>query len=348
MTERSDLINKMTRQAPFDINDVVKWTNRLLPHIVSAQSRYKVAEEVTIRIVRYYLTKALISKPDGYMGRNAQFGSRHVIQILAIKYLQAQYIPLKKIAQMMASTSEAALLSWLQGEGASDQAALPSPDGPAPSDYVGLPSRIPLDGTAAALDDRTWRRYPIHPDIELHLASGFNLFDHQPESNEILTKIMQALTAGGGSAPRTRSKTGHTLKSSYRPARAIKSSNQSVIALVTEGGLVPIGNPDGLPSARSTDYKRYSIEGLDDLKPGQFESIDRGWDNTYVNEDPDRLVPLDVMREFESRKHFNRLHQFFFSTTGVGTTVENARRIGQGIVEELKAQSVSAVLLTAT
>ena len=174
------LISDMTRQAPFDMNDVVKWTNRLLPHIVSAQSRYKVAEEVTIRIVRYYLTKALISKPDGYKGRNAQFGSHHVIQILAIKYLQAQYIPLKKIGLMMKSTSEAALRSWLLGEGLSDQTARPSLDGPAPSDYVGLLTQIPSDGTTTALDDRTWKRFPIHQDIELHLASRFNLFDHQP------------------------------------------------------------------------------------------------------------------------------------------------------------------------
>ena len=70
-----------------------------MPVFVPPQPRYKVAGRVTVRIVRYYINKGLVRKPEGYSGRNAVFHSDHVLQILAVKYLQSQYLPLKKIAR---------------------------------------------------------------------------------------------------------------------------------------------------------------------------------------------------------------------------------------------------------
>ncbi len=48
-----------------------------------------------------------------------------------------------------------------------------------------------------------------------------------------------------------------------------------------------------------------------------------------VNEDPDRVLPLDVMRELERERCIGLLHPYYYVTTGMATAVENARRFGQ-------------------
>jgi betaine reductase len=103
------------------------------------------------------------------------------------------------------------------------------------------------------------------------------------------------------------------------PAPPVADLKGALIAIVTEGGLVPKENPDGIEAARATRYGKYSTEDLERLGPRGFESIHRGFDTASVNEDPNRLVPLDVMREMEQEGIFKALHPFYFVTTGQKT-----------------------------
>jgi len=130
-------------------------------------------------------------------------------------------------------------------------------------------------------------------------------------------------------------------------APPIHDLSEAVIALITEGGLVPKGNPDRIESARATRYAKYDIDGLRSLEPNCFECIHRGFDTRWVNEDPNRLIPLDVLREMEG-KLFKRIFPFYFVTTGVATSVENAQVIGEKMAFELKSGGVSGVILTST
>jgi len=68
----------------------------------------------------------------------------------------------------------------------------------------------------------------------------------------------------------------------------------------------------------------------------------------YANEDPDVVLPLDVMRELEKEGVFGKLHDYVYCTTGTGTSVAHAERFGQEIGEELRQAGVDAVILTAT
>jgi glycine reductase len=120
------------------------------------------------------------------------------------------------------------------------------------------------------------------------------------------------------------------------------------VALVTEGGLVPLGNPDRLESARAGRFLKYSIAGMSALAGGQFESVDRGWDNRHVNEDPNRLLPLDVISELEKDRTISKVHEYFYTTTGVATSIEDSRRMGRSIAKELRDHHISAVILTST
>jgi glycine reductase len=133
-----------------------------------------------------------------------------------------------------------------------------------------------------------------------------------------------------------------------QPAAPAKDLSTATIALVTEGGLIPKGNPDHIESHRATRYGRYSLEGLSRLDAEDFESIHRGYDTTFVSEEPNRLVPVDVMREMEQEGIIGRLYPYFFTTTGVATSVENAKKIGGGIAKELKEAGVTGAILTST
>ena len=132
------------------------------------------------------------------------------------------------------------------------------------------------------------------------------------------------------------------------PAPPIEDLSKATIALVTEGGLVPKGNPDHIESHRATRHGRYSLEGMSRLDKEGFESIHRGYDTTFVNDDPNRLLPVDIMREMEKEGVIGKLHPYFFTTTGVATFIENSRKIGEGIAQELKEARVTGVILTAT
>jgi glycine reductase len=131
-------------------------------------------------------------------------------------------------------------------------------------------------------------------------------------------------------------------------AQPIRDVKKAVIGLVTEGGLVPMGNPDHVETHRATKYGKYSIAGLDSLKPGTLETIHVGYDKVYVNNDPNRLVPVDVVREMERAGEIGKLHDYFFSTSGVAMHIEAGKKIGASIARELKSSGVQAVILTST
>ncbi len=132
------------------------------------------------------------------------------------------------------------------------------------------------------------------------------------------------------------------------PAEKVSDLASATVALVTDGGLVPKGNPDGIEMSDATRFGNYSIEGIESLDPENYEVSHGGYDTVFIRQNPNRLVPVDVMRELEKQKVIGKLHQRFYSTTGVATKIENARRMGQEIARQLKEDGVSAVILTST
>jgi glycine reductase complex component B subunit gamma len=120
------------------------------------------------------------------------------------------------------------------------------------------------------------------------------------------------------------------------------------LALVTEAGCVPQGNPDRLPTRHSNVWLRYPLAGVDSLEAGVYESVHAGFDTTAANADPNRLVPLDAVRELEADGRIGSLHDTFYTTSGVDTPVATAAKFGHEIAEELRDAGVQAVILTGT
>jgi glycine reductase len=132
------------------------------------------------------------------------------------------------------------------------------------------------------------------------------------------------------------------------PAPPVREMRSATIALVTDGGLVPRGNPDRLEIRTATKFGRYEITGVASLDPASYEVSHEGYDSIFVRQDPNRLVPVDVLRELEREGLIGGLHSRFYSTTGVANIVEVMEGLGRQIAQELKAEGVSGVILTST
>lgn len=132
------------------------------------------------------------------------------------------------------------------------------------------------------------------------------------------------------------------------PARPLRDMRSATIAIVTGGGMVPKGNPDKLKQAFSDSFGVYSIAGMRELPAGDFKGIHGGFDSTWVDEDPDRVVPVDVLRALEAEGRFGRLLEHYFATCGIGTNVAMSKDLGARIAEQLKRREVSAAIYTST
>jgi glycine reductase len=132
------------------------------------------------------------------------------------------------------------------------------------------------------------------------------------------------------------------------PAPPVADTSGATIALVTSGGIVPLGNPDRIEAASASRWASYSVEELDALGPETHQSVHGGYDPTWANADPNRVLPLDMARVLEREGRIGRLFPRYYATVGNGTAVERARRFGEEIAAELVNEGVQAVIFTST
>lgn len=132
------------------------------------------------------------------------------------------------------------------------------------------------------------------------------------------------------------------------PNPAVKDITKAKIALVTSGGIVPKGNPDHIESSSASKYGKYDIEGVMDLTEATYETAHGGYDPSYANQDADRVLPVDILREYEKEGKIGSLHRYFYTTTGNGTSVANSKAFAAEYAKELVADGVDAVILTST
>lgn len=134
--------------------------------------------------------------------------------------------------------------------------------------------------------------------------------------------------------------------SQVKPAPPLQDLTHAKIALVTTGGVVPRGNPDRLEAAYASKWLKYPIGELNDLKSGDWQSIHGGFDTTNVNQDPDRMAPLDALRVLEQEGAFHDLADELYTTTGNTAAIPTVRRFAQEMLKELRANDVQGVILT--
>jgi glycine reductase len=181
------------------------------------------------------------------------------------------------------------------------------------------------------------------PDEEGYLPRGFrrNRFAEKPGAERAVDLLLDKL------AGETRSEVTGGFDRVPPPA-AVPDVSTALLALVTESGCVPQGNPDRLPTIRAQRWLRYELGGAPALVSGEYESVHGGFDVTLANEDPNRLVPLDTVTALAAEGRIGRIHDVFYTTTGNGTPVASSTRFGREIAAELKEAGIEAVLLSGT
>jgi len=132
------------------------------------------------------------------------------------------------------------------------------------------------------------------------------------------------------------------------PNPPVKSVRNIKIAVLTSGGIVPKGNPDRIESSSASKFGKYSLVGVSDLTNDLFETAHGGYDPVYANADPDRVLPVDVLREMEQNGEIGELHNYYYATVGNGTSVNNAINYAKSIAQELKNDGIQAAILTST
>ena len=130
-----------------------------------------------------------------------------------------------------------------------------------------------------------------------------------------------------------------------KPAPKVADIKKAVIALVSDGGLVPKANPDKFRASQNTVFAAYNI---DEFLSQPFSVSHSGYHHSDVRKDINRLLPIDIMKEMVVEERIGGLLPVFYSTSGNTVPVNVARKIGEGIAERIKSSGASAVILTST
>ena len=133
-----------------------------------------------------------------------------------------------------------------------------------------------------------------------------------------------------------------------QPNRAVRDIAKAKVALVTSGGIVPRGNPDRIESSSASKFGEYDLTGVNDLTADEYETAHGGYDPVYANQDADRVLPVDVLREFEREGKIGELHNKFYTTVGNGTSTNKSKHYAQDFAQRLRDDNVQAVILTST
>ncbi len=231
-----------------------------------------------------------------------------------------------------------------------------APENPAAEVYAAYTYVVPTGGTAAKMREavapmaklalKLARRDKIGtPAEEGYLPSGkrMNTFATQTAAHRA-TQLLLKKVRGEPYETELRVPTYDRVP----PAPPIPDLKHATIAVGTEGGTVPVGNPDRIESVRATKWKAYSILNLDALVPGKYESAHGGYDARFANADPNRMVPVDALRTLEQEGAFAELYDDFFSTVGCGMPIATGTEIGRAIANKMKAEGIEGIIITAT
>lgn len=167
---------------------------RILAQIGTTQDRGTVSEMPDERTLRYYLAEGLLSPASEKQGTASVFGYLHLLQLLVVKKLQSEHLPIRKIKELVDGRSERELerLLGLDAKAGAKNEALnyleklltrsTSPAsvsktqnaGARPAPEMTRPTpNLSTRRQAAPSSPATWERVEIEPGLELHVRGDY-------------------------------------------------------------------------------------------------------------------------------------------------------------------------------
>jgi DNA-binding transcriptional MerR regulator len=138
----------------------------------------RVRDVPDLRTIRYYTTLGLLDRPAAMRGRTALYGSRHVLQLVAIKRLQAHGLSLAAVQDRMLGASDGVLRRIAAAPGLKRRRVEP-------------PGLKPDLEPAASRGDSFWC-LPAKASDDIAVDNGFPRSPDHPENAEILRQVARA------------------------------------------------------------------------------------------------------------------------------------------------------------
>jgi DNA-binding transcriptional MerR regulator len=200
-----DALEPYRKRTDLRLEELIAVANGLLPEVAGTPHHGKARERLDERSVRYYVAETLVDRPLGYAGTAALYGFRHLLQLLVIKRLQSDGLPLRAIRHFTAqpdaelearlslpSQSEpgAAATEFLAGllGGSPRLSSAPPPPGHLRG---GSAHRAQARSLSTANPTRVWERHELAEGLELHVAS--DLPSLSPAAQQRVRQRLQAL-----------------------------------------------------------------------------------------------------------------------------------------------------------
>lgn len=182
----------------------------LLSQLGIEQNRGTVSLVPDERTIRYYLSEGLIQPAEEKQGTASVFIYRHLLQLVAVKKLQAEHLPIKKIRELVSGKDDQQLESLLGVTSAprkkSDETeakryleslltpsmSLSSP----PTLFAASARKMQWSApqAPAQVDQKaSWQRVEIEPGLELHIRSDYALPATGTRTKNLLDRIVSKL-----------------------------------------------------------------------------------------------------------------------------------------------------------
>jgi DNA-binding transcriptional MerR regulator len=175
-------------------------SGQLLGEMNLEQERGTVTSVPDERTIRYYMTEGLVQTPEERQGTASVFGYLNLLQLLTVKKLQADHLPIRKIRELVAGKNEQELEMMLGVRGASGKKTeakryletllSSAPSQPLMETAAAAPSPPPPQ---AAAQTHSWQRVEIEPGLELHIRSDYAPPPTTARTKSLLEKAIHRL-----------------------------------------------------------------------------------------------------------------------------------------------------------
>lgn len=129
------------------------------------------------------------------------------------------------------------------------------------------------------------------------------------------------------------------------PPKPIKDLSKATIAFASDGGLVPNGNPDRMATRSNLIWGSYNLDEL--FK--DYTVVHAGYFNDYVLQDPNRLVPKDVVEDMEKEGKISKLDKTYYAMPACTTVSKRCAEVGEQMAAEvMKRGNIDGIILTST
>lgn len=211
-------LDKYEGREDLRLDELLDAANSLMEAVAPVQPSDRVTETLSERTLRYYISQGLVDRPSGKEGSSALYGYRHLLQLLALKRLQASYLPVKKIREIVPESTNGALRAIISGgeqQGPMETGSLSStrdsaiafldsisqdrpaargsqsPGTPPPSSPA--PGMQSLSGTAGSTppEAESWERYVLDDGIELHIRSDRRSSLRKSEARRLFDRLLK-------------------------------------------------------------------------------------------------------------------------------------------------------------